>query len=57
MILDSYKPTKLIFHIQYANAYELWDRAGAIGRCLGKIWPGLTLREGQPQHQTLVGKA
>ena len=56
MILDSYRASKLIFQIQYANAYELWDRAGAISRRLGKIWSGLTLREGQPQYQTLVGK-
>jgi len=55
MILDSFKTHTLIFQIQYANAYELWDCAGAVGRRLCKVWPGLTLREGQPHQQIFVG--
>lgn len=55
MILDTFKTHTLIFQIQYPVAYELWDRAGQVARKLSKIWPGLALREGTPQQQTLAG--
>lgn len=55
MLLDSYKPHTLIFQITYDEAFELWDRAGAISRTLCKIWPNLKLQEGQPQQQILTG--
>lgn len=56
MILDSFTLYKVIFQIQYDDAYEIWDRAGAIARRLSEIWPELKVKEGQPQLQTLVGK-
>jgi len=56
MILDSYKPNTLILQIAYADAFEIWDRAGAIGRSLCKIWPGLRVQDGKPQYQTYSGR-
>lgn len=55
MILDAYKPYNLIFQITYENAYELWDHAGAIGRKLCQIWPGITVQDGKPHLQTFTG--
>ena len=51
MILDSFKLHTVIIQLQYPNAYELWDRAGAIGRRLSTIWSDLELIEGTPQQQ------
>lgn len=56
MLLDLYRPRSLIFQITYDEAFEIWDRAGAIGRTLYKIWPNLKVQDGQPHHQTLSGK-
>lgn len=56
MILDSFKLHTVIVQIQYPEAYELWDRAGAIGRQICTIWPGLTTSKGRPEQQVLVGK-
>ena len=56
MLLDSYKPRTLIFQITYDEAFEIWDRAGAMARALCKIWPSLKLQEGQPHYQTFAGK-
>lgn len=53
MILNSFKLNTVIVQLQYADAFELWDNAGAIGRQLCAIWPGLKVVEGQPQNQTL----
>lgn len=55
MILDSYKIDSAIIQIQYADAFLIWDRAGAIALDLSKTWPGLKISEGQPQQQTLKG--
>lgn len=51
MILDSFKPNSLIFQMQYPKAYEIWDRAGAIGRGLCGIWPGIKILDSQPLQQ------
>lgn len=56
MILDSYSLTALVFQIQYADCFELWDRAGSVARGLLDIWPDVKLIEGQPQQQTLRGE-
>lgn len=53
MILNSFKLNTVIVQLQYADAFELWDNAGAIGRQLSAIWAGLKVVEGQPQNQTL----
>ena len=53
MILDSYKLRQLIFQIRYPDAFELWDRAGAVARSLAKTWPELKVIEGKPNHQML----
>jgi hypothetical protein len=53
MILDSFKIHTTIIQIQYSEAFILWDRAGQISSRLAKIWPGLTLADGQPNQQTL----
>lgn len=55
MILDSFKLYSAIIQIQYADAFEIWDHAGAISRRLTSIWPGLKPAEAQPQQQVLVG--
>jgi hypothetical protein len=55
MILDSFQLNTAIVQLQYANAFELWDRAGHVARRLSKIWPGLKLIDAQPQQQTLSG--
>jgi hypothetical protein len=55
MLLDSYKPHALIFQITYDEAFEIWDRSGAMARTLRTIWPGLTLVEGRPNYQTFTG--
>jgi len=56
MILDSFKLNNAIIQIQYKNAFELWDHAGAVARGLSTIWPDLSLSEGQPNQQVLEGK-
>lgn len=56
MLLDSYKPRMLIFQITYNEAFNIWDRAGAMAHAVCKIWPGLELKKGQPQDQTFAGK-
>lgn len=56
MILDSFKLINFVFQIQYADSYQIWDRAGNISKQLCNIWPNLKLIEGQPQQQTLNGK-
>jgi len=56
MILDSFKLHSTIIQISYADAYEIWDRAGAIARRLSRIWSGLKLAEGQPHQQVLQGE-
>ena len=56
MILDSFKLQTVIIQLLYADAFELWDRAGMISRRLSTIWPDLKIVEGQPQQQTLRGK-
>lgn len=55
MILDSCKLHALIVQVGYAQAFELWDRAGAIARQASRIWPGLELNTANPQEQTLRG--
>ncbi len=55
MILDSLKLRNVIVQLRYADAFELWDRAGAVGREFCNIWPDLQLLEGQPQQQSLKG--
>lgn len=55
MILDSFKLHTAIFQLRYIEAYELWDRAGAISRAMCAIWPDLKLSEGKPQRQILEG--
>lgn len=56
MILDSYKVNSLVVQLEYAEAFELWDKSGAIARRICSIWPGLKVTEGIPQQQTLVAK-
>src|SRR5687768_8915132 len=56
MILDSFKLHTAIIQIRYADAFLIWDRAGAISQRLSKIWDNLKVSEGQPQQQTLTGK-
>ena len=56
MILDSFKLETVVTQLRYADAFELWDRAGAISRRLITIWPDLKLIEGIPQRQSLRGK-
>lgn len=56
MILDSFKLHSAVIQIKYADAYEIWDRAGKIARHLSRIWPGLKLAEGQPHQQVLQGE-
>lgn len=56
MILDSFKLLTVIIQIEYAEAFELWDHAGAISLRLCSIWSDLKLAEAQPQQQILVGK-
>lgn len=53
MILDSYSLTTVVFQIQYADCYELWDNAGSVARRMLDIWPDVKVLEGQPQQQTL----
>ncbi|NMF99689.1 hypothetical protein GPA27_20125 [Aromatoleum toluolicum] len=55
MILDSYSLHSLIVQFRYPNAFELWDRAGAIARRVAAIWPGLELTDADPRQQTLRG--
>ncbi|MDO9140531.1 MAG: hypothetical protein Q7U38_09420, partial [Methylobacter sp.] len=56
MILDAFKLQTAIIQIQYTEAFELWDRSGAISRRICEIWPGLTLAEANPHQQILIGK-
>lgn len=53
MILDSFKTHTLVFQLRYAEAFLLWDRAGAIARAMAVIWPDLKLNEGAPNQQVL----
>lgn len=55
MILDSFKLDNVIVQLRYAEAFELWDRAGKISRQLCDIWPDLKLVEAGPQQQVLKG--
>lgn len=57
MLLDRFSFDSLVLQIRYANAYELWDRAGAISRAMCEIWPDLDLAKGQPNQQMLVSQA
>lgn len=54
MILDNFKLRSLVFQVQYPNAFEIWDHAGAIGRRLCSIWPGMDVVSGEPAKQTFV---
>lgn len=55
MILDSFKMRSAIIQICYADAFLIWDRSGEINRRISKIWPGVKIEEGVPQHVTLTG--
>lgn len=54
MILDSFKTHTLVFQLRYAEAFLLWDRAGAIAKAMAVIWPDLKLAEGAPNQQILA---
>ncbi|MDN7177317.1 hypothetical protein M0D69_04670 [Caballeronia sp. SEWSISQ10-4 2] len=56
MILDSFTIHTIVIQMQYSEAFILWDRAGQISSRIVKIWPGLTLVDGQPNQQTLQTK-
>lgn len=51
MFLDAFKLERLILQWQYANAFALWDNAGAIALALHKIWPDLEPSRAQPDTQ------
>ncbi len=53
MFLDTFRISQLVTQLSYANAYEVWDRAGSIAREMAAIWPGLDLVEGVPVRQVL----
>lgn len=55
MILDSFKLETVVTQLRYVNAFELWDKAGAISRRLSAIWSDLRLVEAKPQQQILRG--
>lgn len=56
MVLNSFKLSNVTIQIHYTEAFELWDRSGAISRRLCSIWQGLTLSESaQPNQQVLTG--
>lgn len=55
MILDSFKLETVVTQLRYVNAFELWDKAGAISRQLSAIWSDLRLVEVKPQQQILRG--
>lgn len=56
MFLDPFKLASLTVQIQYADALEIWDRAGATAKEMSKIWTDLQVLEGQPNQQILSGK-
>ena len=49
MFLDTFNLQSLVFQMQYAHAFEIWDRAGAVSRRLKGIWPKLEVLRGEPQ--------
>jgi hypothetical protein len=51
MILDTYKLHTVIVQVTYPEAFELWDRAGAVARRTTAIWPGLELDTSSPNEQ------
>jgi hypothetical protein len=51
MFLDTFRLTSLVCQMQYAPAYVLWDRAGAIAKAITDIWPDVDIVEAQPQRQ------
>jgi hypothetical protein len=52
MLLDAYHLHTLIVQLSYDEAFELWDRAGAIARGLTELWPGVELDTATPGEQT-----
>lgn len=56
MILNSFEQHALVVQIDYKNAYELWDCAGAIGRSLCDVWGALEVAEGEPRQQVIKGE-
>jgi hypothetical protein len=53
VFLDKFKLDNLTLQLQYATAYEVWDKAGATAREMLRIWPDLELLDGNPLQQTL----
>lgn len=55
MILDDFKLVSTIIQIEYAEAYLIWDNAGAISKKMCDIWPNLKSSDVQPNQQALSG--
>lgn len=57
MLLDEFHVAQLIFQVNYPIAFDIWDRAGALSKSIGKIWPGVDItRDIEPSSIALRGK-
>ena len=53
MFLDKLKLRSMVFQVQYAPAFEMWDSSGAVARRMTDTWPGLTVTTGEPNRVIL----
>lgn len=53
MLLDNFKLRTVIFQLQYAPAFEIWDRSGAISRRFTRLWPSLKVHQAEPNRVSL----
>jgi len=46
--IEDFELERLVFEARFPNAFQLWDKAGALSDALAKLWEPLSLTTAQP---------